>query len=63
MRRECQYRTEPTVEINALKSADEVKHFILSDLRIFLLQSNGLHRDGRVLLGGDGGFTDSGLWE
>ena len=54
MRRECLYHTEAMVEMSALKSVYQVKHFILSDFRIFLLQSNGLHRDERVLLGGDG---------
>ncbi len=63
MRRECRYPTEPTVEMNALKPAYQVKHFILSDFRIFLLQSNGLHCDERVLLRGDGGPADSGLWD
>ena len=62
MRRECHYLTEPTVAMSALKPAYQVKHFILSDLRIFLLQSNGLHCDGSVLLGGDGGISDSRLW-
>lgn len=45
------------VEMGALKPVYQVKHFILRYFRIFLLQSNGLHRDGRVLLEGDG---DSG---
>lgn len=46
------------VEMGALKPVYQVKHFILRYFRIFLLQSNGLHRDGRVLLGGDGDSGD-----
>lgn len=35
-------------ETNALKAADEIEHLILRDLRILLLQTNGLHYGERV---------------
>lgn len=46
--------------MNALKPVYQVKHFILRYFRIFLLQSNGLHSDGRVLLRGEWGIQGDG---
>ncbi len=57
------YRIKAMVEMSALKAVDEIKHFILRDLRIFLLQSDSLHYGEGVLLRGDEGIADSGLWD